>query len=406
MEYTAWWKQQLVTFVKEMPARHAWSPKMKGYVAQLDAMAFDEKASRDLASMVKDIHMVRESLRSKLTQNFEDLVKAKAIAIAEQCLNCKESPEKGPNMASKMQPVLHVLMLQYPEDNKTATAVNKVAEAIKGLEVQSVASKMLETCETINQLLKAEQEEVELEDVETQIGYLSEQLEVFKVTSWKPTQPMKDNLASTWNQMVKFLSELITQGELHSEHSMAMRVLDVLGALLDVGAFAGPGHTKTNETLQAMVEMHVKYHKLSPKNGMEIDEIMMQDSCYEKLKGLRRSLLKVDQALKEKQKAHGIDGVVTEALQSLESSVKMCHELCDKVYMQQETKAKENLQIKLKSLNDVAGGKAGGLKWDVAVDKSTPSKVLIEKFVSKTLIDVPATVLNSCLVDMEQALMG
>eukprot|EP00971_Amphidinium_carterae_P159326 3158267-Amphidinium_carterae.1 len=63
IEHNMWWKQLLATYIKEIPSKQVWAPKINKHCVDLDALAFNVQACEIMLAITKDIHIVRECLR-------------------------------------------------------------------------------------------------------------------------------------------------------------------------------------------------------------------------------------------------------------------------------------------------------------------------------------------------------
>ena len=71
----------MLTYVREIPCKHRWAAKIEGYMKQMEQVHFLEESVEQLSIMVKDIHVVRESVRNKLTLGFQLKVKEQTLAL-------------------------------------------------------------------------------------------------------------------------------------------------------------------------------------------------------------------------------------------------------------------------------------------------------------------------------------
>ena len=313
----------------------------------------------------------------------------------------KNSAEKNHLMALKVQPLLHELVLLYPEDEPLLAAQQKVAEAIKGLQVQAVVSQMEVNCKKVTELMEAET--VDMDTMDGVLQSLVEQLGTIKNSLVILEPQLAKSMAKAWDDLVGLLAEIVfEEEEIKTEQQMVQKILDAMATLPKVVVGQGVGTLELVSTFSVGVEMQSKLHALKPSEDMEVDKIMEQEGVVEKMTNLRRCLLKL-LVEKDKKLETEPETRVKKAMNSMEIARVKAVELLEKLYKQMEMEAKKDMQDKLKALLNVGGGKKGGLKWDENLDKNMGWKALSEAFLQGTLLDVEPILLQSALLDMEQA---
>ena len=394
------WKQLIFEYCKEAPAKEQWSEKIRGYMDTFDSLMLTTKDAMYLNYVVKDMHFILEGFRPASIKTFTHKVCATCQRLAGLVLQGDTVVEE--EVLSSLDVTFEELVGLMPEAKGVSDSLRKIKETKMVKKREILVSSLLASCSALT-ILEPLTDENRL-DITGKVGALND----LTLSMQEPLVvgvPNDEVIVTAWRKMVEFMStRYVLADDFHGE-PLKNQLTNLIGSLPDLCGVTIAGSSKVADSLALAVEFQDRFAKVIPKN-VSAEEAQKKMKDVEPLRNLRRCQLKVE---KTREEIAGMKEICKEAwegwvsfLAVFDAKSKDAAQITDKL----QQNAKEGLELAIKELKGVAGGRKGGGQWSDSIKSGTKWAAVQAKWKDKLLFDIENRHMATAMDTLSEAWSG
>ena len=154
IECSSFWNMLMTDYVQHMGALKQFGPKLKEFRQCLKSVELTVKGVDELGSIVSQLHLLREALRSGACTSLEDDALQILKAFIQQCRVKAELEDT--QVITAMQRTLSDAVIHWPEDAELADALQSFGELLRQKNFQSKVNDYDEAVNACSELHKAD----------------------------------------------------------------------------------------------------------------------------------------------------------------------------------------------------------------------------------------------------------
>ena len=401
LEANEFYRERLFRYLRELPVVKEWAEKIQTFETCLASFSVDTKGLGDLSMVTKELHFVMESLRPKLTEPLQLLVKQKARMAAEKCI-AGEVKENGAEIAGSTSQVLQELCILWPLDTEMSRLSMELSSHMQSINLESQQRKVASLMTDLDGVLAGE--DVEIESVMAGVTKISSACASIKTGS--PEKKQSVEVCKAWLHLMEFTSSRFLGEKPSLDAMQAKELVEVCQLVAQAMSLGDLVETSCMLGLDYAVQLQTKIHEVCPSMDMSADRVCEQEKIVEKLKGARRLCLALKNQLDSWKEMKTESEIVKKLKVMFETQCTSSTSMVGHWSGCKEASYLAELQAAVQALGAVSGGRKDGRAWTSVIDKKCTWKSLTRQWENGELMDVEPTDLETGISECQQVMQS